>query len=115
MNAAAKSLSQVWLFHGEYREFSITKETFRIIFLFILVLASALAVVYVKNVERQLTSELQILQKETNQLRVEWGQLLLEESTWATPPRIQKIVQEDLKMFAPSSQNTVIIRKRKSE
>lgn len=111
MNAAAKTLSQVWIFQGEYRDFSVTKTTFAMIFLFILVLASALSIIYAKNLQRQLTSELQMVQREANQLRVEWGQLLLEHSTWATPPRVQQIAQQELLMSVPSSQQTIVLDK----
>lgn len=115
MNAAAKTLSQVWLFEGEYRDFSISKESFALILLFILVLASALSIVYVKNLERQLTSELQTIQRDANQLRVEWGQLLLEHTTWATPPRVQQIAQQELLMFVPTSQQTVLYTSQRKE
>ncbi len=71
---------------------------------------SAVSLVYVKAMDRMLYSNLQSLQKGRDDLTLEWGQLLLEQSTWATQARVQGIAETRLNMAAPE-QNTVIIVK----
>ena len=78
--------------------------------LIVAVLAFACSVVYVKNTNRSLFSELQSLQYKDERLKVEWGQLLLEQSTWATQVRVQRIAQQGLKMHLPQLENTVVVK-----
>ena len=73
-------------------------------------LASAVSVVYSKHQNRLLFVELESLNKERDQMNVEWGQLQLEQSTWATDSRIEKIATEKLHMRNASYENTVIIK-----
>lgn len=110
MNAAARALAQGNVFKGEYRQMPITRELIGLIFLIVLVLSSALAVVYLKNSERNYFSDLQAQRNEASRLEVEWGQLLLEQSTWATPSRVQAIAQEKLGMILPDQHKVRIIR-----
>ena len=110
MNAAARALAQGSLFRGEYRRITFTGEWVVAIVLSVAVLLSAMAVVYVKNYERTLFSDLQTAHQNAAQLEVEWGQLLLEQSTLVTPARVQKIAQERLGMVVPSQKDIVIIR-----
>ncbi len=74
------------------------------------VFLSALAVVYVKHRGRVLFVELQTLQRERDAMQVERGQLQLEESTWATHDRIERIARGRLGLVAPSSESTVLVR-----
>ncbi len=73
-------------------------------------LASAVSVVYSKHQNRLLFVELENLNKERDQMNVEWGQLQLEQSTWATDSRIEKIATEKLHMRNANYENTVIIK-----
>jgi cell division protein FtsL len=43
------------------------------------------------------------------QLEVEWGQLQLEQSTWANNARIEKIARDKLQMKAPTPQQILTI------
>lgn len=74
------------------------------------VLASALAVVYARHEGRKLFIELQALQQVRDDRDVEWGQLQLEQSTWATHSRIDPIAREQLKMSTPTPDVIQIIR-----
>ena len=65
------------------------------------VLASAVGVVWSKQQSRNQFVELQRLEKERDQLDTEWGQLRLEQSTWVTYGRIEKIARDDLRMVVP--------------
>lgn len=69
--------------------------------LWCLVLVSAVGVVWSKQQSRNQFVELQRLEKERDRLDTEWGQLRLEQSTWVTYGRIEKIARDDLRMVAP--------------
>ncbi len=58
--------------------------------------ACALALVTSQHQARKLYVELQKEQDLAKQLEVEWGQLQLEQSTWATHARIEKIAAREL-------------------
>ncbi len=64
-------------------------------------LLSAVGVVWSKQQSRNQFVELQRLEKERDQLDTEWGQLRLEQSTWVTYGRIEKIARDDLRMVVP--------------
>ena len=53
----------------------------------------ALGVITSQHKARKLFQALEMEQDRARQLEVEYGQLQLELSTWATPPRIEKIAQ----------------------
>ncbi|NIR28611.1 MAG: cell division protein FtsL [Gammaproteobacteria bacterium] len=76
------------------------------------VFVSALAVVYVKHRGRVLFVQLQTLERERDAMQVERGQLQLEESTWATHDRIERVARERLGLVIPSSEETVLVRSR---
>ncbi len=76
----------------------------------VLVVMSALAVVQSSHQARQLFSELQDLRRDAMKMEEEWGRLLLEQSTWASPDRIQRLSEGKLKMRAPEIQDVVIVR-----
>lgn len=78
--------------------------------LVIAALTSAMSVVYSKHRNRLLFVELESLNKERDRMNIEWGQLQLEQSTWATDSRIEKIATEKLHMRNATYENTVIIK-----
>ena len=71
--------------------------------LFGILIVCALALVTAQHQARKLYVELQKEQELTKQLDVEWGQLQLEQSTWAMHARIEKIASRELGMRAPSA------------
>lgn len=73
------------------------------------VIASALGVVYAKHQSRKLFVALQGLEAERDEMNIEWGQLQLEQSTWATHGRIEEIAREQLKMTTPAPDTVVIV------
>ncbi len=73
------------------------------------VFASALGVVFSTHEARKLFVDLQDLKEVRDQLNVEWGQLQLEQSTWATDGRIERIAREDLNMQMPRIGAVVIV------
>jgi cell division protein FtsL len=71
------------------------------------VVACALLVVTSQHKARKLYVELQKEQELTKRLEDEWGQLQLEQSTWAMHARIEKIASTRLMMRAPSRTQVV--------
>ncbi|HMM55460.1 MAG TPA: cell division protein FtsL [Candidatus Desulfobacillus sp.] len=68
-----------------------------------IVLASALGGVASQHKARKLFTELEREQERMRSLEVEWGQLQLEQSTWATHARIEQIARERLRMRPPAA------------
>lgn len=68
----------------------------------------ALGVVTSQHKARKLFQALEGEQDRAKQLDVEFGQLQLELSTWATHPRIEKIARERLKMRAPDATRLLV-------
>jgi len=69
----------------------------------------ALALVTSQHKSRRLYVELQQEQERARQLEVEWGQLQLEQRTWAMHGRVEKIATERLNMrVAPPSRIQIV-------
>ncbi|WP_242521685.1 cell division protein FtsL [Motiliproteus sp. SC1-56] len=75
----------------------------------VFVVLSALGVIYSAYLYRQLFNEQQQLFQVRNQLQVEWGQLLLEQSALASHSRIEQVVSEKLDMHVPSPESIVVV------
>lgn len=78
--------------------------------LFVLVLASAIGVVYTKHINRKYFSELQKLERERDEMNIEWGQLQLERSTFATSSEIERSAREKLDMDQPEHKELISIK-----
>ncbi len=76
----------------------------------ILVCSSALGVVYAVNESRHLLNELQTLGNKRNSFQVEWGQLLLEQSSLVSQGRVEDIAIAELGMKIPAMENMVMVR-----
>ena len=68
-----------------------------------LLVVCALALVTSQHKARKLFSELTQEQEAARQIDVEWGQLQLEQSTWAMHARIEKIANGRLQMRMPAA------------
>lgn len=75
--------------------------------LLMLVVICALGVVTSQHRARKLFQELEGEQERARQLDVEYGQLQLELSTWATHPRVEKVARERLRMVTPDASGRV--------
>ena len=78
--------------------------------LVVAVMATALGVILAKHEGRKLFVQLQALEKERDQMNVEWGQLQLEQGTWATHSRVEGIARKRLGMVIPETEAVVIVR-----
>jgi len=76
----------------------------------VLVLVSALGVVSAKHQNRKLYAEWAALQKQRDAMEVEWGRLQLEQSTWATHGRIEKIARQRLGMRNVDYDKVIIVK-----
>jgi len=61
----------------------------------------ALSLVTSRHQARKLFVELEREQAKTRSYETEYGQLQLEQSTWATPARVEKIAREQMRMQIP--------------
>ncbi|MDT8451501.1 MAG: cell division protein FtsL [Gammaproteobacteria bacterium] len=77
---------------------------------FLMVLSSAITLVYSKHQSRKLFVELQELKHQVNELNTEWGQLQLEQSTWSGHGRIEQVARERLSMVMPNAEEVVFIK-----
>jgi len=75
-----------------------------------LAIACALGVVTSQHKARKLFVELQKEQELARQMEVEWGQLQLEQSTWAMPTRVEKIANRQLQMQLPKGDRIQFVR-----
>lgn len=75
------------------------------------VLVSALGVIYAKHENRKRFVQLQGLERARDAMEVEWGQLQLEQGTWATNSRVERVARKRLGMVMPDAESVVIIRK----
>lgn len=80
-----------------------------VVVLSLAVVLSALAVVYAKFQSRILFTELQGLSKAQDRMDIEWGQLQLEQSTWAAHGRIERMAYQRLQMVLPEAGQIVVV------
>ena len=88
----------------------MNRQVFWVIGLAAAVMVSAIAVVEAKHESRKRFSELQMLEKQRDQMDVEWGRLQLEQGTWSSHSRIDRIAHKRLNMRVPEAEATVIIK-----
>ena len=74
-----------------------------------LLTACALGLVTSQHQARKLFGELEREQEQAKKLDVEWGQLQLEQSTWAMHARIEKIARDRLHMSVPDAKRTQVV------
>jgi cell division protein FtsL len=77
--------------------------------LFALLLVCALALVTSQHRARRLFTELEKQQETAKQIDVEWGQLQLEQSTWAMHSRVEKIAGGYLQMRVPPAERVRVV------
>lgn len=78
--------------------------------LFVMVLSSAIMLIYSKHQSRKLFVDLQELKGQVDNLNTEWGQLQLEQSAWSGHGRIERVARERLSMVMPSANEVIFIK-----
>lgn len=77
--------------------------------LLILVVVSAFSVIYYTHVNRQTTSELELLFTQRDELDIEWRNLLLEQNSLAEHSAIESKATKLLKMKRANAKSEIII------
>ncbi len=80
------------------------------ILLMLVVILASLSIVTSQHQARKSFLALQQEKMHAQQMEVEWGQLQLEQSTWAAPARIEKIAAKHLQMQLPKNEQLQYIR-----
>lgn len=78
--------------------------------LLVAVVLCALSVVTSQHKARKLFIELHKEKELAQQMDVEWGQLQLEQSTWATPARVEQVAVQKLQMQLPKNGQVRLIK-----
>jgi len=86
---------------------SVNRRVMLLAVLFIAVLVAAISVVYTKHLNRKYFVQLQQLDKHQDEMNVEWGQLQLEKSTFASSSEIEKSAREKLGMDQPKRKEII--------
>ena len=76
--------------------------------LLLIAVVCALGAVTSQHRARKLFQALEGEQERVRQLDIEYGQLQLELSTWATHPRIEQIARDRLRMVTPDAVGRVV-------
>jgi len=79
------------------------------LFLLLVTVICAIGTVSSNHRARKLFTEIEREQAHMRDLDVEWGQLQLEQSTWASHARIESIARDKLRMRLPAPGQTMTI------
>ncbi len=77
--------------------------------LLILIVVSLFGIVFMKDLNRRKFIYSQALQQDQDELQLQWGKLLLEQSTLTTQSRVQKIAQGQLGMIVPNDRKIIAL------
>ena len=83
---------------------------FLIFVLVLAVLGSGVGVVYARQQHRQAYVQLTRLQKQRDELNIEFSRLQLEQATWAETNRIEQVASERLGMVYPQAAELVVVK-----
>ncbi|KMV30166.1 cell division protein FtsL [Photobacterium swingsii] len=93
----------------------IVKDLFSIgrlpLLLLVLILGSALAVVYITHQSRQLIVQQEQLLIERDQLDIEWRNQILEENSLAEHSRVERLAETQLEMKRPTAANEIVVQR----
>ena len=76
----------------------------------VLLLCSAIGVIWSKHQARSIFIELQQQQAERDRLDIEWGQLKIQQSYSGTPGRVEQVASSELKMVTPRATEVRIMQ-----
>ena len=84
----------------------------RIAGLWLLVVVSALAVAFVSHQCREMYGQLAALERQANQLDLDYGKYLLEQSAWGSLQRIETKAASSLRMRSPQPDEILMIKRQ---
>jgi cell division protein FtsL len=73
------------------------------------VVASGVWIVNVEHRSRQLFIEGEKLNRQLDQLQIDWGRLQIEQSTWAQHSRIESLARQRLRLTEPAEDQLVVV------
>ena len=79
------------------------------ILLLALIIMSSLALITSQHQARKLYNELQVEQAQAKRFEEEIARLQVEQSSWSTPSRIEKVAREKLGMRVPDASRTRVL------
>lgn len=82
-----------------------------VVILGVAAVASGVMVVLAQYDNRKQFRELQVLEKQREQLDIEWGRLELEQGAWTTHSRIEALAGDRLGMKIPQMGDTVMVQR----
>ncbi len=89
------------------------RQPFLLVIVFAVVcVLSAMAMIYTKHESRKLFVELEGLTHDRDELNIEWGQLQIEQSTWATHARIERVALDELALKRPKSTEIYLVERQ---
>ncbi len=74
------------------------------------VVASAVAIAYSSYLCREQYAQLTALQREADQLQVDYGRFLLEQSAWGSLQRVESMAVDQLSMHTPRVNEIVMVK-----
>jgi cell division protein FtsL len=77
--------------------------------LWVLVLSSSAGAIWCKHRARELFVQLEALNARRDNLEIEWGQLQLEQSAWATHAFVERVASTRLHMAMPPPKEIEIV------
>lgn len=75
----------------------------------LLLVATALGVVYTRNESRKAFVELQALEAQRDEANVDWGRLQLEHATWAEAGRVEQVARGELGLVHKAPTRVVVV------
>ncbi|CAN5324700.1 cell division protein FtsL [soil metagenome] len=83
---------------------------FLLMLLVISVLGTGIGVVYARQQHRQAYVQLTRLQKQRDEINIEFSRLQLEQATWAETNRIEQVASERLGMVFPEAAELIVVK-----
>lgn len=108
----ANAASMVRPYGALENEFWAIGQKITVFILLLLVMVSAIGVVYSVHLSRKTVAALSVLDKQQHAIDVEWGRLLIEQSAWGGYGRVEKIAAERLGMKMPEPNRIVMLKKQ---
>jgi cell division protein FtsL len=66
--------------------------------------------VYARHESRSQFSQLQSLIAQRDALEVDWGRLQIEQSTWSTHSRVERLARKKMQMRNPAPSEILVVR-----
>jgi len=88
----------------------LSSKMLAVLVLLFALLVSGISVIFTTFNNRYLLNELQQLKQQRNELQVQWGQLLIEQSTFSLEGRIERKAIDELEMKVPELADIIMVR-----